>query len=383
MNNHDILISELSELYDVIWSTSIESEFDVNSLAININTVCLLFENGCVGYYRTADLIDIWFQRWLYTKLQKTLVFPNDKNTTDIVFEKININFFNRVRICILENPVITNNNGNVYKKEKIVVATYVLTERLQNVFELVKASASFLNYRPAIAKTLEETQHVADAVLNAVSDDIEGIKSDNKKSFNKYVAKLKKKTESDLNSLIKHSSESSITILGIFMGVVMVFFGGFTILENSIEGLSSASYHRLYFTMLLFGGILYNIVILLFFLIGRVTERSIACKCHKSEDNNCSKCKRKVVSKTICSLQNKFPYIFWVDFLIVLGMGFIVVLYYCARILPQIEALHISRAVLCVLTIFIVLGAGIVFNFCMFLIRTFIVFLINQFKKE
>lgn len=151
------------------------------------------------------------------------------------------------------------------------------------------------------------------------------------------------KKTISDQG---QKSLENSITILGIFVGVVMVFFGGFTILENTIGGMTTVTPYRLIFIMLLFGMVLFDVVVMLFYLVGKLTNKSIACQwCYykKSTAKNsntaensdtaknvstaetidriqCSSCiKRNVFRKGIwnkglCRFVRKYPYIYWTN---------------------------------------------------------------------
>lgn len=357
MIEYDILISELDGLFDVAWEYAGNDSFDTTT-PINVDGICSLFKGNCYGYYRITDLIDMWFQRWLYTKLQKTAVASTANKNNVIVFERVGDKFFFTIRFFLAQH--IGDLDSKDYDVEKVRTAVKMFTNRLQNVFELVKASTAFLNYRPAVEKSAAELKQNTDAVLKSVKKDLEKIKTANQTSFDEYVTKLKGTTEEELNSIIKHSSESSITILGIFVGVVMVFFGGFTVLENAIDGLTGTSFYRLYFTMLLFGGMLYNTVILLFFLIGRVTDRSIACKCHKTNADKCSECEHRVASHKLCALQNKFPYIYWVDMLILLGMIFIVVLYYSDKYIQSAKFLPMVCAAFGVLLVFL---SGLIFE--------------------
>ncbi len=377
MIEYDLLISELESLFDAAWECAGKDSLETTT-SVNVNKVCLLFKGNCYGYYRITDLIDMWFQRWLYTKLQKTAIASTANKNNVIVFERVGDKFFFTIRSFLIQG--IEDLGSKDYDVEKVSTAVKMFTNRLQNVFELVKASTAFLNYRPAVEKAAKDIEHNTDIVLQTVTDDIEKIKKDNQDSFDQYVNKLKKTTENELNSIIKHSSESSITILGIFVGVVMVFFGGFTVLENAIDGLTGTSFYRLYFTMLLFGGMLYNTVILLFFLIGRVTDRSIACKCHKTNADKCSECEYRVASHKLCALQNKFPYIYWVDMLILLGMIFIVVLYYSDKYIQSAKFLPMVCATFGVLLVFL---SGLIFELFVLAGRLLVNCIENGFKKS
>ncbi len=172
-----------------------------------------------------------------------------------------------------------------------------------------------------------------------AESKRAEDLINDNNLRIEKQRNEIKSLKEK-LKNQAQKSAESSITILGIFVGIVMVFFGGFTILENAIEGMQKASSYRLYFTMLLFGAIMYNVVILLFFLISRITEKPVTCRCHRAPGygslsgdgekvfreitrNDCFNCQYRVKNKGLCRIKNTLPYVYWGNLVIIMGLSF------------------------------------------------------------
>ncbi|MCM1529062.1 MAG: hypothetical protein NC093_03600 [Alistipes sp.] len=174
---------------------------------------------------------------------------------------------------------------------------------------------------------------------LNSLLEQLQNkqVKISNELSLNRGLQEEVKKISAeakDIRQEIKEQSqkvaESSITILGIFVGIVMVFFGGFSILDNTIETLSQVSPYRLYFTMIVFGCIMYNIVVLLFFLVSRITEKSITCRCHHASQvietsrNDCYKCKQYRHHKGICRVRNTLPYVYWSNLCMFAAMSFL-----------------------------------------------------------
>lgn len=179
------------------------------------------------------------------------------------------------------------------------------------------------------------------------VADRIVDIVEENKTRVNELDEKANK-LKNELKTQSRKALESSITILGIFVGVAMVFFGGFAILDNTIEGLNATTPQRLIFVMLAFAMIMYNSVILLFFLISRITEKSIGCKCHRyfpivdntkeeskdknrmkgsksnqtiCETTNCWNCKNSGPVPAWCRIKRIYPYIYWGNVAIVAAM--------------------------------------------------------------
>ncbi len=112
--------------------------------------------------------------------------------------------------------------------------------------------------------------------------------------------------------------------------------------MENAIESMQKSSMYRLYFTMLSFGGIMYNVVILLFFLISRIIEKPMTCRCYKlpSHDpsdamssqniilevsrNDCYNCQYRAHFRGICRVKHTLPYIYWGNAVIITGLIFI-----------------------------------------------------------
>ena len=179
MIEYDLLISELESLFDAAWECAGKDSLETTT-SVNVNKVCLLFKGNCYGYYRITDLIDMWFQRWLYTKLQKTAIASTANKNNVIVFERVGDKFFFTIRSFLIQG--IEDLGSKDYDVEKVSTAVKMFTNRLQNVFELVKASTAFLNYRPAVEKAAKDIEHNTDIVLQTVTDDIEKIKKRNSK---------------------------------------------------------------------------------------------------------------------------------------------------------------------------------------------------------
>lgn len=125
--------------------------------------------------------------------------------------------------------------------------------------------------------------------------------------------------------------AESSITILGIFVGIVMVFFGDFSILSSAAAGLFDAPIYRLAIVLISFSAVLFNIIILLFYLISKLTQKSMgnACPYMTSQGcKDCSNCAHKPKLYELCRLRSTLPYVYWGNAVVVLLLIFIFCMY-------------------------------------------------------
>lgn len=125
--------------------------------------------------------------------------------------------------------------------------------------------------------------------------------------------------------------AESSITILGIFVGIVMVFFGDFSILSSAAAGLFDAPIYRLAIVLISFSAVLFNIIILLFYLISKLTQKSMgnACPYMTAQGcKDCSNCAHKPQLYELCRLRSTLPYVYWGNAVIVLLLIFTFCMY-------------------------------------------------------
>lgn len=224
----------------------------------------------------------------------------------------------------------------------------------------------------------LSFSSFASDAIYDMMVEQIRALEDDRKtmKDLNIQIADQQKNinnlqesvqnTTHIVDEQSRKVSETCITVLSVFVGVVMVFFGGFTILENAIEGMASASPFRLTFTMLLFGAILFNIVVVLFYLVSKLTQKRITCECYKfiadttkkqtlpadnpsnsstnddSESNkkdikiekNCTNCIRRNHLVGFCRIRHILPYIYWGNAIIIT----LLILVFCMYSLQKID---------------------------------------------
>lgn len=109
--------------------------------------------------------------------------------------------------------------------------------------------------------------------IVNAM-ESIEEIKND----FSMVENNLQK-AKKDIDGF----NAQSVTVLGIFAGIVMAFTGAFSLLGGAFEKLDTGSLYRLFFLVLLLGFILINCIFILLYVIGKLINKSIAGNCKYS----------------------------------------------------------------------------------------------------
>jgi hypothetical protein len=119
-------------------------------------------------------------------------------------------------------------------------------------------------------------------------------------------ITESKKKLEM-VEKNLKDSTTQSITILSIFAGVVMAFTGGMSYISQALAALNSIGPYRAGVFILLIGIVMFNLIFLLLYMIGKLTDKytgSTMCKCEEPKIG----CKNKRLN---CSVK-RYPYIIW-----------------------------------------------------------------------
>lgn len=120
---------------------------------------------------------------------------------------------------------------------------------------------------------------------------------------------KLKETEEKakELGERIGHIQGQSITILGIFAGLVITFSAVMQLSSIGLSGFSQSSAFRITFFISFVSLFLFNIIFLLLYCVAKIAGSSIAVKCKKSECINCNACKTWIGKG-----HKKYPYMFW-----------------------------------------------------------------------
>ncbi|MBC5630783.1 hypothetical protein H8S20_18170 [Clostridium sp. NSJ-6] len=97
---------------------------------------------------------------------------------------------------------------------------------------------------------------------------------------INEQAAKVDDKLK-EMNKDIDNSTAKSITILGIFSGIVMAFTGGLSFIASSLEKVNEVSIYRLVLVIILLSMAIFNIIFMLMYTIGRFTGSYLGGNCN------------------------------------------------------------------------------------------------------
>lgn len=117
------------------------------------------------------------------------------------------------------------------------------------------------------------------------------------------------------------------IAVLSIFAAIVLTFSGSMSLLGNALTGMENAPFFKSVFFVLLCGFIITNVIFLMMYLVGKITGRNIYAKC-KSKDCTCGE---GGVPKCcgLTRIRKRLPYVFWINFLVILMMVVDVAVWY------------------------------------------------------
>ena len=126
-------------------------------------------------------------------------------------------------------------------------------------------------------------------------------------------------KRAEDLKERIEGYQNQSITILGIFAGLVVAFAGVTQFVSSGLKDLSDISIFKITFFIGFSFLFLYKIIFLLLYCVSKISGRSISVNCKKRNCADCKSCRTN-----FGRLHKKYPYIFWFN---IMGVFFCTIL--------------------------------------------------------
>lgn len=125
------------------------------------------------------------------------------------------------------------------------------------------------------------------------------------------------------------------IAVLSIFAAIVLTFSGSLSLLGSIFSEISKAPVFKSILFLLLVGLVVSNIIFLLLYIVGKITNRNIYARC-KTPDCSCD-----TQCCGINRIRKRLPYIFWLNITLasLIAIDFIVwyLNAYC-HFLPMIE---------------------------------------------
>lgn len=147
----------------------------------------------------------------------------------------------------------------------------FVISENLQKILENVKLDLA----RRKETKSNEQKMHKFEATLKKYEDE--------KREFSKKV------NQSESN--IEKTQAQIITILSIFAGIIIAFFGGTSLLGNAIENFNESNKFMSYVLVIIIGLVMFNVIYLLLYSISKLVKTPISMgRCSEK----CNECRNK-----------------------------------------------------------------------------------------
>lgn len=270
-----------------------------------------------------------------------------------------------------LEDKFIDNYVENVlsYLKNELFLNDDTITEYTTDKFpDLLKAcleciyeysmefelTAMYVRFFTPSKQDLEDTSgKLQEAQLNIEALDNKAALLENRSVSLKR--NLSREKDSILNTLKSQESKSttmSITILGIFVAVVTVLFGGLNFMSSTLESIDNPTL-KLFMLVGVIAIVLFDSVLSLFYFMSKLTDKPISSVCsHKPtcpRKSSCKKCIKRATCKNpkkdckwtktknffyrwikrpICSVAQKSKFAFWVNVVIICALIFIYMLF-------------------------------------------------------
>lgn len=204
---------------------------------------------------------------------------------------------------------IYDNMSSDFKEKEKILkLYDHIQLENMRNselreYAEMVKSfEGKYSGYRDSLKETEEQ-------LLKAKND---------LKATQRYINGLEEK--------LRSSETQSITILGIFTGIVMTFTGGLSFTTSALQTMNEASKYRLVFIILILAATVFNIIYMLIYSVGKINGTYIGSNCNC--DNKIKGCKDKTIK---CSVV-RYPIAIWLNSTILIGLICTLLLYFIDR---------------------------------------------------
>ncbi|WP_195970277.1 CvpA family protein [Clostridium thermobutyricum] len=159
----------------------------------------------------------------------------------------------------------------DILKREGLKKNKYEMCENLQKILENIKLDLA----RRKETKSNEQKMHRFEVTLKKYEQE--------KEEFSKKV------NQSEGN--IEKTQAQIITILSIFAGIIIAFFGGTSLLGHAIENFNESNKFMSYVLVIIIGLVMFNVIYLLLYSISKLVKTPISMgRCSKK----CNKCQNK-----------------------------------------------------------------------------------------
>nr|WP_312578209.1 hypothetical protein [Sedimentibacter sp.] len=260
-------------------------------------------------------------------------VFDNDINDIVNIFDDIYKNQYHH-KYSLITGVVLELGELKDGSAEFLIGFLNDIYKEIEHSNERLKLSIGKLidHINLELVRQRHLNEHYGDHI-DLISDKINNV--DNK--VNSMVSDASERiVELDVNmkkseNKLKGYESQSITILGIFSGIVMVFFGGLNFAANAFQNINNISIYRLTFVICLIGFIMFNCVFILIHFVSKLTNSEIKEKCNKCTNEIAMTCysidenSKGTICQNYCNpvekFKNLYPVVFYVDIFLVTCM--------------------------------------------------------------
>lgn len=129
-----------------------------------------------------------------------------------------------------------------------------------------------------------------------------------------KRLSESNNKNMGKLHRRINGFQSQSITILGIFSGLVIGFSSGIDLLDSTFSNINSMNFYKMLVYICVIGLILFDVIFMLMYSVSKISNGSLAVACKNESCDSCGNCKLK-----LSRLRHKYPYVYWFNALFIL----------------------------------------------------------------
>jgi hypothetical protein len=192
------------------------------------------------------------------------------------------------------------------------------LTENVELFKNIIVNHPDFTSIEPHLSKLYDHTMLEISrinylGILSGRQLDLEtGLKNsaENLRVAKGTLEKAAKETES--------LKSETITIIGIFSAIMLVFVGGMNFTSATLSSLHQSSIYKIVFMALVCGFIIFNTIFCLMYIISRMTNMNIYSQC-KNGDCITGDCTEDCGIKS--KMEKRLPYIYWVNILVIIAL--------------------------------------------------------------
>lgn len=288
--------------------------------ALQINT-----KEDVFSFYYITELDNFVLRQ--INKNQAFCIDPLQNNLSEVYYNLLN-NYY--------QSAHKGNLNEILWVKETLVY--------IDNKCETFRYSNKFsINYTDEVSSRFTENQKSSQNKLNNILNEHEQKITNTKNELQNEISGFEKNLSirvKNINDLVenqeKKSIENNITILGIFVGIVTILFGGISFVSLMSNELLSANPIKSFMLVTFMAIILFDSILALFYYISKVTNKRLVsynncwlhCKYMPCNNDRLINKFIKFVRRSICAIAQKSKFAFWSNVVLSEFLLFLFMLY-------------------------------------------------------